>query len=76
MDIGIFSTGTMACIDGELEHVEAILEKFFSEGGIVFPVFFRVGRQVEENEDPHNPVFANPVHGRRAGYWMRLLFPE
>lgn len=60
--IGILNTGTMAHIDGELKHSEAIAHKTLAKQRIVLAVFLGFGWQVEENHYPHNAIFAESLH--------------
>ena len=65
VDIGIFHAGTMAQIDGELEHGEAILLQLLAEGGIRLPLLLGLGGKVEEDKNPHDAELAEPFVERR-----------
>ena len=58
----ILAAGTVADVDGELKHRESVALQILSEIGISFLVFFRFRRQIEKNQHPHNPIFAETVH--------------
>ena len=60
MHLCILHTGTMADVNGELEHGEAVLHETLSKLGVFTKVFLRFCRQVEQYHEPHNPVFAKP----------------
>ncbi len=49
VNLGILHTGTMAHIDGELEHRESILNETFAKLGVFLNVFLRLSREVEQN---------------------------
>ena len=49
MNLGILHAGTMADVDGELEHRESILNETFAKVGVFFDVFLRLSREVEQN---------------------------
>lgn len=67
VDCSVLSTGTVAHIDGKLEHRETIAQQLFAEvgGGLAF--LFCLGGEVEEDEQPHDAVFAEAVHGYSSG---------
>lgn len=48
VDVGIFAAGTMAHIDGELEHGESVGEQVLAEVGGGFAFFLGFGGQVEK----------------------------
>ncbi len=56
MDFGVFLAGAVAEIDGILHHGKAVLEKAFAKVGVLLPSLFGIGREVEENDDPHTTV--------------------
>jgi len=62
MHIGILRTGTMAQIDRKLKHCKAILQELLPKEGILLPRPLGVGRQIEQYQHPHNPIFAKSGH--------------
>ncbi len=48
MNFGIFHTGTMADVDGKLEHGESILNETLPEFSIFLDIFLRLCREVEQ----------------------------
>ena len=65
----------MTHIDRELEHYEAILYQTLSEEGSILPLFLGIGRKIEENQNPHNSILAEPVH-HIEGYMTLRELPE
>ena len=61
MNLCILRAWTVARINGELKHVEAVVQQFLSEGGIVFAVFLGFGGQIKKHQNPHDTVFAKSV---------------
>ncbi len=61
MHLGILHAGTMTDINRELEHRETVALQVLAEQGIGLLVPLCLGRKVEENKYPHNPVFAETV---------------
>lgn len=73
---GILAAGTVAHVDGELEHREAVAQQMFAEVGSGLPFAFGVGGEVEEDKEPHDAVFAETVHcatfrGKLCGGFLR-----
>ena len=62
MHLGVFCTWTMTHIDGKLKHYEPVWNQPFPEVGILLPLFLCISRKIEENEYPHNSIFAESVH--------------
>jgi len=62
MNIRILSAGTMAQIDGKLEHGESVFHHLLAKVGIDFPVFLRIGRQIKKYHHPHDSVFIKTIH--------------
>ena len=58
----IFAAGTVAYIDGKLEHREAVAHYVLTEACGVSSLLFRSSREVEEYKYPHNSVFAEALH--------------
>ena len=58
----IFAAGTMTDIYGELKHRKSITLQVLTEIGVSLFVFLRLGRQIEKNQYPHNPIFTKTVH--------------
>ena len=68
---GIFAAGTVAHVDGELEHGETVAQEVLAEVGCRFPFALGFGGKVEKYKYPHNSVFAEAVHGGREGLAFR-----
>ena len=54
----ILAAGTMANVDAKLKHRKAIANQILAKIVIDFSIPLGLGGQVEENENPHNSVFA------------------
>lgn len=57
MNIRIFATIAMTCVNGKLHHAEAVFLEIFPETGCMLPVLFGFGRQIKKYKYPQNPVF-------------------
>lgn len=64
MDRGVLATGTMADINGKLEHRKAVFLQTFPEIRVGPFVFLRFGRQVKQYQYPHNTIFADALYHR------------
>ena len=62
VDFCILHTCTMAYINGELKHGEAILLQPLSEHGVFFYVFLCFCWQIKKNKYPHNSIFTKTIH--------------
>ena len=56
MNVSVFATGAMPDIHAELKHGKSVRHDFLPEKGIVFPVFFGFGWEVEKYQYPHNTI--------------------
>lgn len=62
MHLGILLTGTMAHVDGELKHREAVTLQILAKVSIGLAISFRLGRQIEKHQYPHNSIFTETIH--------------
>ena len=60
--LGIVHAGAVPHIDGKLKHGEAIVAKKFAKKLVRLFVLLCFGRQVEENQYPHDAIFTQSVH--------------
>src|SRR5690606_28428606 len=76
MYIGIFPTRTKPEINAELEHLESIVQQFFTEKSGRFTVFPGFGREVKKYEYPHATVLVES--GKTVGfhYLNNARFPQ
>ena len=72
MHIGVFHTCAMPQINRKLEHRKTVVQKFLPELRRGFPFLFRISRQIEKHQNPHNPIFAESVHVRFP--WLDMPF--
>lgn len=63
MYVCVLIAGAMAHVNGKLEHSETITLQIFPEECISFLLFYRLGRQIKEDKNPHHTILTNPVHG-------------
>lgn len=61
MDGRIFRAWAVSHIDGILEHDEPVLDQFFTKPGRGLPFLLAICWQIEENKNPHNPIFAESI---------------
>lgn len=59
---GILATGTMAHIDGKLEHREAVAHDVLAETRSILALFARRGGEIEEYKYPHDAIFTKTFH--------------
>jgi len=74
MYLCILHTGTMAYVNGELEHGKTIFHETLAKLYIFFLVLFRLCWQIEKYQKPHNPVFAKSFcnHNRQLLCHFRI----
>lgn len=56
MDLCVFPAAAMPHVNAELEHLEAVVEHFFAEHGIILPVLLCFRRKIEKYQHPHDTI--------------------
>ena len=72
VDFGILHTRTMAYVNRELEHSESIFHQGLTEVSIGFLLLLGFRRQVEEHENPHNPIFTETIKPHHDNLHFRI----
>lgn len=62
VNLRVFHTSTMSQIYRELEHSEAVVQQLLAKLRRSLALLFCISRQIEKHQNPHNPIFAEPVH--------------
>src|SRR5690606_12073666 len=65
MHVRILVAVAVAHVDAELHHSETVALQILSKAGVVPSFFSGFGRQVEEDEYPHDPIFIQAAHSIR-----------
>lgn len=65
--IRVLATSTMPHIDGELEHCKAVFQNLFPKICVGLTLPFRLGRQIEKHQNPHNPIFTETFGNHFSG---------
>ena len=58
----VLATGTMAHIDGKLEHREAVAHDVLAETRSILALFARRGGEIEEYKYPHDAILTKTFH--------------